>query len=75
VAEAEHELLEAVAWSYAEPKPAFEPIRDHLAFYPSRLECFVDGVKVLPQPGRFYGGWITPEIVGPFKGDPGTSHW
>jgi uncharacterized protein (DUF427 family) len=67
--------IEAVAWSYPEPKPAFEPIRGYLAFYPARVECFVEGVRVEPQPGRFYGGWITPEIVGPFKGGEGTSHW
>jgi uncharacterized protein (DUF427 family) len=64
------------AWSYPEPTQAFEPIRDHLAFYPSRVdECTVDGEVVRSQPGDFYGGWITQEIVGPFKGDPGTMGW
>jgi uncharacterized protein (DUF427 family) len=57
------------AWSYPEPTPAFEAIRDHLAFYPGPMDsCTVDGVEVEAQPGRFYGGWITPDIVGPFKG-------
>jgi uncharacterized protein (DUF427 family) len=64
------------AWSYPDPTPAFESILDHLAFYPSRVdECTVDGEVVRSQPGDFYGGWITSEIVGPFKGDPGTMGW
>jgi uncharacterized protein (DUF427 family) len=67
--------IERAAWSYPEPFPGFEAIRDYLAFYPGRLECLVDGVRVQPQPGRFYGGWITPEVVGPFKGEPGTEGW
>lgn len=44
-------------------------------FYPSRVECLVDGERVLAQPGEFYGGWVTSRIVGPFKGEPGTGHW
>jgi len=64
------------AWSYPEPTPAFEAIRDHLAFYPSRIdEGIVDGEVARAQPGDFYGGWITAEVVGPFKGDPGTMGW
>jgi uncharacterized protein (DUF427 family) len=64
------------AWSYPDPSRMFEAIRDHLAFYPSRVdECTVDGEVVRAQPGDFYGGWITAEIVGPFKGDPGTMGW
>ncbi len=64
------------AWSYPAPSRAFEPIRDHLAFYPSRVdECTVDGEVVSSQPGDFYGGWITAEVIGPFKGDPGTWGW
>jgi hypothetical protein len=51
------------------PTAAFEAIRDHLAFYPGPMDrCTVDGAAVEAQPGRFYGGWITPDIVGPFKG-------
>jgi uncharacterized protein (DUF427 family) len=67
--------LDAVAWSYDAPLPAFEQIRGYLSFYPGRIECYVDGVRVEPQPGGFYGGWITPGIVGPFKGEPGTEGW
>jgi len=67
--------LNAVGWSYDDPLPAFEAIRTHLSFYPGRIECYVDGVRVRGQAGGFYGGWVTPELVGPFKGDPGTSGW
>ncbi len=64
------------AWFYPEPMAAFEDIKDHVAFYPSKMDaCWVDGEKVEAQPGDFYGGWITPEIVGPFKGAPGTRGW
>lgn len=67
---------ENVAWFYAEPTLEFQPIKDHLAFYPSRVEaCFVDGERVGAQAGDFYGGWITSKIVGPFKGEPGTWGW
>ncbi|MBA2304589.1 MAG: DUF427 domain-containing protein [Acidobacteria bacterium] len=68
-------LLSAVGWSYDEPQPPFDAIRNHLSFYPGRIECYVAGTRVLPQAGGFYGGWITPEVVGPFKGDPGSSGW
>lgn len=64
-----------VAWSYPSPLPAFEAIRDWLCFYPGRVECFVDGESVQAQHSEFYGGWITADIVGPFKGDPGTGGW
>jgi len=64
-----------VGWSYPEPKPAFEQIRGYSAFYPAAVACFVSGERVLPQPGHFYGGWITGEIIGPFKGEPGAEHW
>ncbi|HWE40224.1 MAG TPA: DUF427 domain-containing protein [Isosphaeraceae bacterium] len=64
------------AWSYPEPSPAFAAIRGHLAFYPSRVDaCTVAGEAVRAQAGDFYGGWITGAIVGPFKGEPGTSGW
>lgn len=65
----------AVGWSYEQPTPAFAAIRGHFSFYPGRVECFVAGERVRPQPGGFYGGWITSEVVGPFKGDPGTGNW
>lgn len=64
------------AWYYPDPTPAFEAIRNYVAVYPSRMDsCTVDGETVTAQPGDFYGGWITPNIVGPFKGDPGTMGW
>ena len=65
-----------VAWSYPAPMLGFAPIRDHLAFYAGPLdECTVDGEAVCPQPGGFYGGWITTAVLGPFKGEPGTDGW
>ncbi len=66
---------EPVAWSYPAPSPRFAQLRDYLGFYPGRVACFVDGERVRPQPGGFYGGWITDEVVGPVKGEPGTGHW
>jgi uncharacterized protein (DUF427 family) len=64
------------AWYYPEPSAAFGAIRDHLAFYPSRVDaCYVDGEPVQAQRGDFYGGWITGDIVGPFKGGPGSAGW
>jgi len=68
-------VLDSVGWSYEKPLSAFESIRGSLSFYPGRIECYVDCVRVEPQPGGFYGGWITPEVVGPFKGAPGSSGW
>ena len=65
-----------LAWCYSRPTQRFEAIKDHLAFYPHKTECcYVDGEKVMPQEGNFYGGWITEDIVGPFKGGPGTLGW
>ena len=64
------------AWFYPDPTPAFESIKDHVAFYPHLMEaCYVNGELVQPQPGNFYGGWITSDIVGPFKGASGTWGW
>ncbi len=65
----------AVGWSYPRPLPGAEVLAERIAFYPAALECRVDGAPVLPQPGGFYGGWITPELVGPFKGGPGSEGW
>ncbi len=70
----DREIADA-AWSYEQPYPEFETIAGHLSFYPSKLECYVGDHRVEPQPGGFYGGWVTPEIVGPFKGEPGTGGW
>ena len=71
----EEERVEQAAWSYGDPFPEFERIRDYVSFYPGRVECYVDGERVRPQGGGFYGGWITSEVVGPFKGDLGAGAW
>lgn len=64
------------AWFYPNPTPTFTTIKDYVAFYPSRMDvCYVDGEIVQSQPGDFYGGWITNNIVGPFKGAAGTWGW
>ena len=68
--------VERAAWTYADPAPGFEMIRDAVAFYPGPMdECTLDGELVEAQEGGFYGGWITSEVVGPFKGGRGTSGW
>lgn len=64
-----------IGWDYPEPFPEYADLVDHLAFYPGRVLCTVDGEIVQPQPGGFYGGWVTAELVGPFKGEPGTGGW
>jgi len=66
----------AAAWSYPNPEPGFESIAKHFAFHASRVgACYVGDQRVVPQPGEYYGGWITPGILGPFKGEPGSEHW
>ena len=65
-----------IAWSYPRPTPTFEPITGYLAFYAHKVDqATVDGQDVTPQPGNFYGGWITPDIIGPYKGIPGSMGW
>ncbi|MFH8838195.1 DUF427 domain-containing protein [Streptomyces sp. NPDC017868] len=68
-------VVPRAAWSYERPLDAYEALRGHLAFYPSAVGCTVDGEPVVAQEGDFYGGWITREIEGPFKGGPGTWGW
>jgi uncharacterized protein (DUF427 family) len=73
-------VIPDVAWSYESPTKAYAALTHHLAFYASRLaaigaECWVDQELVQPQPGDFYGGWITSNLRGPFKGAPGTLGW
>lgn len=64
------------AWFYAQPSSGYEAIAGYVAFYPSRMDaCYVDDELVVAQEGDFYGGWITSDIVGPFKGGPGTWGW
>jgi uncharacterized protein (DUF427 family) len=68
--------LHDVGWSYLSPTPSFQLLQDYIAFYATPFEaCFVDGEKVTPQPGNFYGGWITSSVTGPFKGAPGSMLW
>ncbi|MEN9233452.1 MAG: DUF427 domain-containing protein [Gloeomargarita sp. DG02_5_bins_242] len=72
----EGQVIRDVAWSYAHPTAAFRVIQDYLAFYAQKCErCLVAGEVVTPQPGGFYGGWITANLVGPFKGQPGSWGW
>jgi uncharacterized protein (DUF427 family) len=67
---------EDAAWIYHNPKTPYESIRDHVAFYPARVDaCYVDEERVQAQQGDFYGGWITSDIEGPFKGGPRTEGW
>jgi len=67
---------ENAAWSYPKPSPAYEAIKGHFAFYASKMDaCYVDDEQAQPQEGDFYGGWITSDIVGPFKGGTGTWGW
>jgi uncharacterized protein (DUF427 family) len=68
-------LVSRAAWTYEDPKPSYAELRDFVSFYPARLECFLDEEKVRPQAGEFYGGWVTDEIAGPHKGEPGTEGW
>jgi len=64
------------AWTYDDPSPGYEALAGHVAFYPGKMDaCLVDSELVTPQPGGFYGGWITSDVVGPFKGEPGTEGW
>jgi len=65
-----------VAWYYPDPTPEFQAIKNYLAFYPAKMTaCYADGELVQPQPGNFYGGWITSDVVGPFKGVPNSWGW
>ena len=65
-----------VGWTYSDPNPGYEALRDHLAFYAARIdEAWVGDERATPQPGGFYGGWVTGAIVGPIKGEPGSQGW
>ena len=65
-----------VAWSYPEPFEGYEALTDRMAFFPGRVDaCFLGDERVTPQPGEYYGGWVTQNLVGPFKGEPGTEDW
>jgi uncharacterized protein (DUF427 family) len=70
------EILRNIAWTYQHPSESFAILRGHIAFYAAPFDgCFVDGEKAAPQPGEFYGGWVTSKLAGPFKGIPGSRFW
>lgn len=69
-------VREGAAWNYPRPAPGFEALVDLVAVYAGQMdECTVGGEVVVPQPGGFYGGWVTSSVVGPFKGIPGSQGW
>ena len=68
--------LKAVAWTYPSPASAYDSLKNHVAFYAAPFDaCFVDEERVRPQPGGFYGGWVTSLQAGPFKGVPRSAGW
>ncbi|HTK63891.1 MAG TPA: DUF427 domain-containing protein [Pseudonocardia sp.] len=68
--------LTSVGWWYPTPDPRYPVLTDRVALYAAPIdEITLDGEVVIPQPGGFYGGWITSDVVGPFKGGPGSSWW
>jgi uncharacterized protein (DUF427 family) len=68
--------VRSVAWAYAEPSAGYEALRGYVSFYPGRVDAaWLDDERVQAQEGGFYGGWITSDIAGPFKGAPGTLGW
>ena len=70
------QVAAAAAWTYRDPVPGYEPLAGHVAVYAEPMGlCTVGGHSVIPQPGNFYGGWVTPNISGPIKGASGTNHW
>ncbi|MGI8631643.1 MAG: DUF427 domain-containing protein [Solirubrobacterales bacterium] len=66
---------ERAAWTYRHPARTYASLADHVAFYPGMAECYLGDERVQAQAGRFYGGWITSDLEGPFKGEPGTEGW
>ena len=75
-AEAGSSRADRAAWFYPEPRPDFAELDGHIAFYAGRVDaCYLDDERVRPQRGSFYGGWVTDEIEGPYKGEPGTEGW
>ncbi|WP_421845207.1 DUF427 domain-containing protein [Mycobacterium sp.] len=73
---AESKVARKAAWNYPNPTSGFEPIAQAVAVMAGQVDrCTVNGEEVVPQPGDFYGGWITSWVVGPFKGDPGSMGW
>ena len=69
-------VAEAAAWTYDKPSLSFKPLAGYLSSYSGKMgACYVGNVRVIPQPGDFYGGWVTPNLEGRIKGAPGTGHW
>ncbi|MDG2308400.1 MAG: DUF427 domain-containing protein [Candidatus Binatia bacterium] len=69
-------VARAIAWSYPEPFPEYAALQDWIAFFPGRVDgCWLGEERVRPQPGEYYGGWVTDDVVGPFKGEPGSERW
>ena len=69
-------VAERAAWNYPEPSPGYELLTDRVAVYAAPMDrCTVAGETVTPQPGLFYGGWVTSWVRGPFKGGPGSMGW
>ena len=69
-------VVPAAAWTYADPDRGFSPLAGHWAFYAQKLDgCWIDDERVASNEGSFYGGWVTINVTGPFKGAPGSSHW
>ena len=70
------DVLAGVGWCYPSPTPGFAALQDHIAFYAAPFDSVtIDGEQVRPQPGGFYGGWITADVAGPFKGISGSQFW
>lgn len=67
--------LPSHAWSYPQPLAGAEALAECVAFYARELTCSVGGLPATPQPGGFYGGWVTPDLAGPFKGEVGSENW
>ncbi|MGH0028262.1 MAG: DUF427 domain-containing protein [Myxococcota bacterium] len=69
-------FVREAAWSYPDPYPEYAVLKDRLAFYAGRVDaCWVGDERATPQPGGFYGGWVTRDILGPIKGEPGSEGW
>ncbi|MEM9188842.1 MAG: DUF427 domain-containing protein, partial [Myxococcota bacterium] len=67
--------LANAAWDYPDPYEPYQALAGKLCFYPTVLECYLDDERVRPQPGGFYGGWVTANLTGPIKGEPGSESW
>jgi len=64
-----------IGWRYVQMFPAFKELYLWMSFYPSKVDCYLDNQLVQAQPGGYYGGWVTNDLVGPIKGNPGSQGW